>query len=188
MKIQIEKELNASAKAILDSKKLVKEIEAVITAIYRSYLKGGKIIVFGNGGSAADAQHFAAEFVMRFAKERRALPALALAANSSSITACANDYSFKVVFSRQIEAFAGRNDVAIGISTSGNSANVLEALKKAKGMGLVTIGFTGKKSSKMDKLSAITLKIPSTVTWHIQEAHEAILHTICKLVEEKLFP
>ncbi len=188
MKKEIEKELTESARTITVTKKLSGKIEVVIEAIYRSYLRGGKIIIFGNGGSAADAQHFAAEFVVRFVKNRRALPALALAANSSSVTAASNDFGFKYVFSKQVEAFANKEDVVIGISTSGNSANVLEGLKVAEKKGCFTAAFTGQKPAKSDKLVSVAIKIPSRVTWHIQEAHAAVLHIICKLAEEKLFP
>lgn len=188
MRKEIEKELAESAKTILATKKLSKEIETVIEKIYGSYLRGGKILIFGNGGSAADAQHFAAEFVVRFAKERRGLPALALTGNSSSLTAASNDYGYKYIFSRQVEAFAVPGDVAIGISTSGNSENVLEGLKKAKSAGCFTVCLSGQKKAKTDKAAEVSIKIPSSVTWHIQEAHAAVLHLICKLVEERLFP
>jgi D-sedoheptulose 7-phosphate isomerase len=188
MKKQIEKELTDSAKTILAAKKISKEIEIVIDRIYRSYLKGGKVIIFGNGGSAADAQHFAAEFVGRFAMKRRHLPALALAANTSSVTAIANDYGFKYVFSKQIEAFAREEDVCIGISTSGNSENIIEAMKKAKSLGCFVACLTGQKKAKMHNYADVSIKIPGKITWHIQEAHAAVLHLICKIVEESLFP
>ncbi len=188
MKKEIEKELAESARTIAATKKLSGNIELIIDAIYSSYLLGGKLIVFGNGGSAADAQHFAAEFVVRFAKNRRPLPALALAANSSAVTAASNDFGFKYVFSKQVEAFASKEDVVIGISTSGNSANVLEGLKTAGKIGCFTAAFTGQKPALSDKLATVSIKIPSRITWHIQEAHSAVLHIICKLAEEKLFP
>jgi len=188
MKKAIEKELQEAAKTILATRKLSREIENVIEKIYKSYLRGGKLIVFGNGGSAADAQHFTAEFVGRFAKERRHLPALALAANASTVTAIGNDYGYKYVFSKQVEAFAGKEDVCLGISTSGNSANVVEAMKKAKKIGCFVAGLTGKKKGKMDSFADVSIKIPSSTTWHVQEAHAAVLHLICKIVEERLFP
>jgi len=188
MRKEIEKELAESAKAILASRKLSKEIEIIIDKIYESYLLGGKLIIFGNGGSAADAQHFAAEFVGRFAKERRHLPALALAANSSTVTAIGNDYGYKYVFSKQVEAFAKEEDVCIGISTSGNSENIIEAMKKAKSIGCFVACLTGQKKAKMHNYADVSIKIPSKTTWHIQEAHAAVLHIICKLVEERLFP
>ncbi|MFH1074190.1 MAG: SIS domain-containing protein [Candidatus Firestonebacteria bacterium] len=188
MKKEIEKELKESAKTILAARKISKEIEIVIDKIYGSYLRGGKLLVFGNGGSAADAQHFAAEFVGRFARERRHLPALALAANTSSVTAIGNDYGYKYVFSKQVEAFAREEDVCIGISTSGNSENIIEAMKKAKSLGCFVACLTGQKKAKMHNHADVSLKIPGKKTWHIQEAHIAILHLICKIVEERLFP
>ena len=188
MRKAIEKELTESAHTILATKKLSSTIALVVETIYRSYLRGGKVIVFGNGGSAADAQHFAAEFVVKFAKIRRCLPALALASNSSAVTAASNDYGFKYVFAKQVEAFAKKEDVVIGITTSGNSENVLEGLKIAAKAGCFAVALTGQKPAKSDKLASVSIKIPSKVTWHIQEAHAAVLHIICKLVEEKLFP
>lgn len=147
---------------------------------------GGKLVIFGNGGSAADAQHIAAELVGRFEKERKALPALALHANTSSLTAIANDYSFENVFSRQIQAFCSSKDAVIGISTSGNSANVVKALQTARDMGCRTIAMTGESGGKVADAAEVTLKVGSERTSLIQEVHIAIGHIIAKMVEDSL--
>jgi phosphoheptose isomerase len=152
-----------------------------------SLAKGGRILLCGNGGSAADAQHLAAEFVGRFVRERRSLPALALTTDSSALTAIGNDYGFETVFARQIEAFGRLGDVLIGISTSGNSPNVLAAVEAAKSQGLQTIGLTGKDGGMLAKRTDIPLVVPSANTARIQECHIAIGHIICELVEEGMF-
>jgi D-sedoheptulose 7-phosphate isomerase len=149
--------------------------------------KGNKIILFGNGGSAADSQHIAAELVGRFQKERRGLAAIALTTNTSTLTAIANDYSFDEVFSRQIEAIAKNGDVAIGISTSGKAKNVIQAIKKAKSIGLKTVGLTGSDGGELAKTADISLIVASKLTARIQEAHVTIGHIICELVEKSLF-
>ncbi|MFH2139116.1 MAG: D-sedoheptulose 7-phosphate isomerase [Candidatus Omnitrophota bacterium] len=164
----------------------LQQIEAAVTAIIKTYKKNGKILIFGNGGSAADSQHFAAEFVGRFLKERRALPAIALTANSSTLTALANDYTYEYVFERQIEAFGQKGDIAIGISTSGGAKNVIAGLKQAKKMGLICIGLTGQKGVNLKEHTDICLFAPSKETPRIQEAHIVIIHIICDLVEEAL--
>lgn len=150
--------------------------------------KDGKLIIFGNGGSASDSQHIAAELVGRFKRERAGLPAIALTANTSILTALANDYGYDVVFSRQVEALGKKNDVAIGISTSGKAKNVTAAIKQAKKMGLKTIALTGGDGGELSKLVDVSLIVPSTVTARIQEAHITIGHILCELVEEILFP
>ncbi|MCL4329997.1 MAG: D-sedoheptulose 7-phosphate isomerase [Candidatus Thermoplasmatota archaeon] len=147
---------------------------------------GNKIIVFGNGGSAADAQHIAAEFVGRFEKERRPVPALALHANTSSLTAIANDYGYEHVFERQVEAFARKGDVVIGISTSGNSVSVLMGIAEARKLGCLTIGMTGSKGGKLSQAAEIAIKIQSDRTSIIQECHIAIGHIISKVVEDRI--
>lgn len=155
--------------------------------IVKSLRAGGKILFFGNGGSAADAQHLAAEFTGRYLKERRALPALALHGNSSAVTAIGNDYGFDLVFARQMEAFGKEGDVAVGISTSGNSRNVLRALEVAKSKGIFTVALTGGSGGLMKKLADCTLCIPSEETPRIQECHILTGHIICEIAEELLF-
>lgn len=162
-------------------------IEKIVNRICASLRKGGKIILFGNGGSAADAQHIAAEFVGRFQKERRALAAIALSTNTSILTALANDYGYASVFKRQIEALADKNDIVLAISTSGTAENVNEAVKFAASNNIQTIALSGKDGGELAKLSDTTLIVPSVVTARIQEAHITIGHIICQLVEEELF-
>ena len=149
--------------------------------------QGNKIIWMGNGGSAADAQHLAAELVSRFYKERDGLPSLALNTNTSVVTAIGNDYGFDHVFRRQVEALARPGDVVVGISTSGNSPNVLTALDEARRRGLVTLALTGKDGGKLPGRAEVVLVVPSQDTQRIQECHIAILHAICEVVEERLF-
>jgi D-sedoheptulose 7-phosphate isomerase len=148
---------------------------------------GNKVLLFGNGGSAADAHHIAAEFVGRFAFDRPALPALALSENSSSLTAIGNDYGFDAVFSRQIEALGRPGDVAIGISTSGNSRNVLKAMSAAKKIGLQTIALTGCKGGELEKAADHCICVPSSETPRIQECHILIGHVLSDLVERTIF-
>lgn len=162
---------------------LIKAVKVIIA----SFKSGGKVLIFGNGGSAADAQHIAAEFVGRFQKERKALAAIALNTNTSVLTALSNDYGYEIVFSRQIEALAESSDVAIGISTSGKAKNVLLAIKKAKEMGLKTICLTGASGGELARCADLCLIVPSPVTARIQEAHITMSHIICELVEEQLF-
>lgn len=159
---------------------IIKLVETVSACIKR----GGKVIFFGNGGSAADSQHLAAEFIGRFKKERKALAAIALTTNTSVITALANDYGYETVFSRQLEALGQKGDVAVGISTSGKAKNVLAAIKQAKKIGLETVALTGQDGGELAKLADISLIIPSRHTARIQEAHITIGHIICELVEE----
>jgi D-sedoheptulose 7-phosphate isomerase len=144
---------------------------------------GGKVLLCGNGGSAADAQHLAGELVGRFRRERRALPAIALSVNTSVLTAIGNDYGFDRVFSRQVEALASRGDVLIGISTSGNSANVLAAFDAAHAVGCRTVAFTGGDGGKMKRAADLALVVPSSKTWRIQESHITVGHIVCDLVE-----
>lgn len=158
----------------------------VVKLIIASFKSGGKVLIFGNGGSAADAQHIAAEFVGRFKKERAGLAAIALTTNTSVLTALSNDYGYEIVFSRQLEALAKPSDIAIGISTSGRAKNVLLAIKKAKEMGLKTVCLSGGTGGELAKLADVVFIIPSAVTPRIQEAHITIGHIICELVEEEL--
>ena len=163
--------------------KLVNVVEAVTAALKA----GSKILIFGNGGSAADAQHIAAEFVNRFVIERPPLPAIALTTDTSVITSIGNDYDFSEIFSKQIRALGQPGDIAWGISTSGNSANVLKGLEVAKKMGLVTIAFTGKDGGNIAKIADLSVNVSSSVTARIQEVHITAGHAICDLVDIKLF-
>ena len=183
---EIKQELK-SAVETLENIKNIEEIQQVIEFILESYSKNGKVIIFGNGGSAADSQHVATELVGRFAKERKGLPAIALTVNTSILTALANDYDFKDVFAKQVEALVTPDDVVLAISTSGNSPNILEGVKKAKEIGVKTVGFTGRDGGKLKELTDICIKIPSDQCWHIQEGHITVLHIICKMVEAKIF-
>jgi len=149
-----------------------------------AYSSGHKAIFFGNGGSAADAQHLAAEFVGRYLRERPAMPALALNTNSSAVTAIGNDYGYAEVFARQLEALAVAGDVAVGISTSGNSPNVIHALRIARGLGLVTIGLTGASGGAMSELVDVLIAAPTQETPRIQECHILIGHSLCDAVEQ----
>jgi D-sedoheptulose 7-phosphate isomerase len=163
--------------------KLVNVIEAVTVALKA----GNKILLFGNGGSAADAQHIAAEFVNRFVIERPPLPAIALTTDSSIITSIGNDYDFSEIFSKQIRAIGQPGDIAWGISTSGNSSNVLKGLEVAKKMGLVTLAFTGKDGGSVAKIADFPINVSSSITARIQEAHITAGHVICELVDIRLF-
>lgn len=154
--------------------------------ISKVLLKNGTVYLFGNGGSAADSQHIAAEFVGRFANERRPLPAEALTTNTSTITAIGNDYNFSEIFSRQVKARVHPKDVVVGISTSGTSINVIEGLKAAKKIGAKTIGFTGSEANLMQSLTDYCLCIPSKSTPRIQEAHILVWHIVCHLVEDSV--
>ncbi len=151
-----------------------------------SLKKGGKIIFFGNGGSASDSQHLAAELVGRFKKDRNPLSAIALTTNTSILTSLANDYGYEIVFSRQVEALGQKNDLVVGISTSGKAKNVAAGIKQAKKMGLKTVALTGGDGGELAKLADVSLMVPSSVTARIQEAHITIGHIICELVEQKL--
>ncbi len=169
---------------------MVATLEAVaqpfvsLTAVCRQALgAGGKIMLFGNGGSAADAQHIAAELVGRFQRQRAALPALALSTDSSALTAIANDFGFDAVFARQIEGLGQAGDVAIGISTSGNSANVIAGLEAAAAGGLTAAGLAGGDGGRMKAVAEPLLVVPSTVTARIQEAHITIGHALCQAIE-----
>ncbi len=179
----IEKEISNAVKAVSSVVKLKEQINSSVNLIAGRMLLGGKLVLFGNGGSAADAQHAAAEFVGRFNVERRGFPAIALTVDTSILTSIANDYGFDKIFSRQVEALVSEKDIIIAISTSGNSVNVLNGIVEAKKRGAKVIGFTGKNGGKMAKLCDILLNVNSADTWHVQEAHIVILHTICKLTE-----
>ena len=171
------------------NKYLATEVEILMSIadkLVRGFRRGNKVLLFGNGGSAADAQHIASELAGRFYRNREPLPAIALTTNTSSLTAIANDYGYETVFVRQLQGLVKKGDVVIGISTSGNSSNVLLAIEEAKRCSAITIAFTG-KGGKLRELADYTLSIPSEDTPRIQEAHITAGHIICYLVEEELF-
>jgi D-sedoheptulose 7-phosphate isomerase len=163
-------------------------IERCAEAMVEAYRNGKKVLIMGNGGSAADAQHFAAELVGRFLLERQALPAIALTTDTSILTAVGNDYGFEAVFSRQVEALAQAGDVVLGLSTSGHSRNVYLALQAAKKIGCVTVGLLGRDGGAIADLVDLNLTVQSHETPRIQEAHVTIIHILCDLVEKALFP
>ena len=150
-----------------------------------SLKNGGKVLIFGNGGSAADAQHIAAELSGRFKKERQALAGIALTTDTSALTAIGNDYGYEFVFSRQVEALCNKNDVVIGISTSGNSLNIIKAINSAKNIGAKAITLSGKSGGEMKKLGDVNIVIPSNDTPRIQEMHIMVGHMICALIDEE---
>jgi len=160
---------------------------AAIKVIADAFENGNKILLFGNGGSAAEAQHLAAEFVNRFLMERPPLPAIALSTDSSILTSISNDYSFSEVFSKQIVALGKEGDIAIGISTSGNSANVIRAIEVAKEMGIETVALTGNDGGDLAKVANYSLIVPSNSTPCIQEVHMAVGHILCEMVEAQIF-
>jgi len=186
-KVQLENIFAEQREALAAMHKLS---EGVITdiavAIEKCIRRGGKILIFGNGGSAADAQHVVAEIVGRYTRERRGYPAIALTTDTSIITAVANDFGFDRVFERQVEALANHYDIAVGISTSGNSPNVIKGLEKARDLQAETIGFSGGSGGEMSGLCDISFIAPSAVTARIQELHIAAWHAICDLVEAEL--
>jgi len=159
------------------------QIQQLAQRLIQSYQQGAKLLLCGNGGSAADAQHIAAELVGRFLHERQALPAIALNVNDASLTAIANDYGYAHLFARQVEAYGQAGDILIGISTSGNSANVIAACKTAKQQGLYTVGLTGADGGKLKQSCDTCLCVPSNNTPRIQEMHILIGHILCQLVE-----
>jgi len=161
-------------------KKIISMAELIKQALHT----GNTVFFMGNGGSAADSQHLAAEFVGRFQKERKGLPAVALTTDTSILTAVGNDYGFEQVFCRQVEALAKPGDVVVGLSTSGNSPNVVKALEAANSIGAVTVGMTGRSGGKMANLCHLCVCVPANVTARIQEAHILIGHMVCQLVDE----
>ena len=182
---EIQKRLEKTSEIILGLESIIPDINKAIKVISKCLLSGNKIILFGNGGSAADAQHIAAEFIGKFNFNRSSLPALALTSNSSILTSISNDYSFGVVFSRQCESLVKKGDVVIGISTSGNSLNVKKGLLTSKKLSATTIGLLGKNGS-IKKIVDIPLSVQCKTTPEIQEAHRIIYHIICEHVEKKL--
>lgn len=164
----------------------VDAIVAVSDALLAAFGNGAKVLIFGNGGSAADAQHFACELVGRFLRDRRALPAMALTADTTAITAIANDYGFDRIFVRQLEAHGRPGDVAVGISTSGSSANVLLGLQFAKARGLTTVAFTGGKGGPIAAAADLHVNVPHNVTPRIQEVHRTLIHAVCDAIEQRI--
>lgn len=177
----------AVKQAILDDDALLAQIEQVAALTIDAYRADNKVLIAGNGGSAADAQHIAAEFVSRFSFDRPALPALALTTDTSILTAIGNDYGYETLFSRQLHANARAKDIFVAISTSGNSPNILHALHSAKELGLVSIGLTGGNGGKMAELCTHCIVVPSNETPRIQESHIVIGHILCWAVEQALF-
>ena len=185
--LQIEQQIkdsSATISACLEQSELIAQISSLVIAAFRN---GHKFFLFGNGGSASDAEHIATELSGRFKLERPSLPALSLTANTSTLTAIANDYGFEMLFSRQLEGLATTGDVVIGISTSGNSPNVINGLKFAKSIGATTIAMTGKSGGRLKEIADFCLCISSDDTPRIQEAHILIGHILCDLVEKDLF-
>ena len=182
----IAKTLNESSRTIDGISNLSNEIDKTVNLIINALTKNKKIIIFGNGGSAADAQHIAAEFLGRYKIKRKSIPAIALTSNSSTTTAIANDYDFSDVFSRQCESLVSKDDIVIGISTSGNSENVIKGLKTSKKNGGLTIGLLGNNGGKIKNIVDISLVVNATSVPRIQEAHRVIYHIICEIIEEEL--
>jgi len=173
--------------ALLGDLNLIAQIDTVVKVITTAFQNGNSVYFAGNGGSAADAQHLAAEFSGRFYKDRKALPSEALHCNTSYLTAVANDYSYEVIYARLIEGITKPGDVLVGISTSGNSGNIVKAFEMAKTKQVVTIGFTGDKGGKMKEISDYLINVPSNDTPRIQESHILVGHIICELVESNIF-
>ena len=173
---------------MLEDEQILSSVQKSIDVITTAFKNGNKVLFCGNGGSAADAQHLAAEFSGRFYKDRPALPSEALHTNTSYLTAVANDYSYDVIYSRIIDGTGNKGDVLIGLSTSGNSGNIVKAFESAKDKKMTTIGFTGITGGVMKEVSDILLNVPSVDTPRIQECHILLGHIICQLVEENLFP
>jgi D-sedoheptulose 7-phosphate isomerase len=190
MNEQIKQIISASIEVkqqLLTDAAILNNLSQAIEIITTAFKKGNKVLFCGNGGSAADAQHLAAEFSGRFYKDRKALPAEALHCNTSYLTAVANDYSYDVIYSRIVEGTGVKGDVLIGLSTSGNSGNIVKAFEAAKTLGIATIGFTGATGGKMKECSDFLFNVPSKDTPRIQESHILLGHIICQLVEEKVF-
>lgn len=172
---------------ILENKELLQTVEEIALQMVKALQSGNRIYFCGNGGSAADAQHLAAEFSGRFYTDRDALPAEALHCNTSYMTAVANDYSYDVVYARLIKGIGRKGDVLVGLSTSGNSGNIIKAFEEARNKEISTVGFTGSTGGKMKEISDYLLNVPSTDTPRIQESHIMLGHIICQLVEEQYF-
>lgn len=176
----------AVKKAFMEDASSVEKVTDAVRAIKECYDRKGKLLVFGNGGSAADSQHIAAEMVVRFKRERKALACVALTTDTSILTAASNDYDFSKVFVRQLEALLREEDLVLAISTSGVSANVVDAAEYARKMKIPVIALTGKGGGDLAKIADISIVVNSSVTARIQETHSAVIHAICELVEEEL--
>jgi len=183
---QVKKSIEVKQK-LLDNQELMDLIQEVASKCVKVYKNGNKTLIAGNGGSAADAQHIAGEFVSRFYFDRPGLASIALTTDTSIMTAIGNDYGYEKLFSRQLQANGIKGDMFIGISTSGNSANVIEALKECKEKGIITVGLTGEKGGKMAEMCDFCIKVPSNETPRVQEAHILIGHIVCAVVEEAIF-
>ena len=183
----IKNQITESVKVIQDIEHLEIDIKNVSKQIVNCIKNGKKIIIFGNGGSAADAQHIAAEFIGRFKEERSSFPAISLTTDTSVLTSLSNDYSNDIIFSRQCEGLVNLDDVVLGISTSGNSINVKKALAVSKSRGAITIGLLGNNGGAIKEITDFSLIVNSSITSKIQEAHRVIYHIICQMVEEKLY-
>jgi D-sedoheptulose 7-phosphate isomerase len=177
----------ATTDALLDPERLA-ETGAILDAVTAAVQGGHTVFFFGNGGSSADAQHLAAELLGRFYRDRTALPSVSLADNVAAVTAIANDYAYEEIFSRQIRGLGRPGDVAVGLSTSGNSANVVRAFEAAREMGMLTVAFTGADGGKAAAAADLCFRAPSTDTPRIQEAHQLVGHTLCEAVEAAVFP
>ena len=186
IKLEIQNKILDSSESIKKSIENIPEIIRIIESITKSLKKGNKIILFGNGGSAADAQHIAAELVGRFGYDRKSLPAISLTADTSVITSIGNDYSFEKIFSRQCESLVNKGDVVVGISTSGNSINVKNGLLVSKRKGAKTVGFLGHKGGHIKNIVDIPLIVNSNSTPRIQEVHRTSAHIICEMVEKNI--
>jgi D-sedoheptulose 7-phosphate isomerase len=186
VRIQVEESM-AVKRAVLEDASLLQALEQAARAVVLSLRSGGKVLLFGNGGSAADAQHIAAELAGRYKLERRGLAAIALTANTSALTAISNDYSFEHVYARQVEALGAPGDVAIGISTSGNSQSVVRGVQAARAKGLVTVAMTGHSGGRLKPEVDLCLQMPSEETPRIQETHILIGHILCDFVEQEIF-
>ena len=184
----ITSQLRDSARVLSATTKLAPELENAADALISAYRRGNKIMTFGNGGSACDAQNFADELVGRYERNRPPLPALSLTVNTSDLTSIANDFGYDQVFSRQLEAHARPGDIAVAISTSGNSPNVLKAAAAARKLGLLTIGLSGQTGGRLKALSDICIRVPSDRVARIQEAHITIIQIWCGIIEDALFP
>jgi D-sedoheptulose 7-phosphate isomerase len=186
-----ERHREVAAAAIGEHREVISQLERILVPaavdlaarLDAALREGGKVLVFGNGGSAADAQHFAAELTGRYARERGPLAAVALTTDTSALTAIGNDYGFEEIFARQVRALAGPSDVALGLSTSGNSANVLRALDAARELRALTVGLTGTPQGRMSEHCDLLLAVPSSKTARIQEAHILLLHVVCEILD-----
>lgn len=180
----IEQSLRAHAETIEQLDAFIPDIVRFAELVQAALSRGGKVLFMGNGGSAADSQHLAAELVGRFQTERRGLAAIALSTDTSILTSVGNDYGFEHIFSRQVEALCRPEDLLVGISTSGNSANVLRAIEEGKKIGAVTVAMTGAGGGKLAAICDLTLAVPSRVTARVQEAHILIGHILCELIDD----